>query len=104
MKHNAFRGFNWGTKEKNIEHHGTAKPPQYDLTKINTKVALFWGDNDWLAAKEDLCKIMTQVPTVVVNYQVPWRGWNHIDHLSSIDIDKYQNNYLLNLLEMYSNE
>ena len=48
--------------------------------------------------------IVTQVPTVVVNYQVPWRGWNHIDHLSSIDIDKYQNNYLLNLLEMYSNE
>ena len=25
------------------------------------KVALFWGDNDWLAAKEDLCKIMNQV-------------------------------------------
>ena len=47
---------------------------------------------------------IAQVPTVVVNYQVPWRGWNHIDHLSSIDIDKYQNNYLLNLLEMYSNE
>merc|ERR1712037_658872 len=104
MKHNTFSGFDWGTKEKNIEHHGTTKPPQYDLSKINTKVALFWGDNDWLAAKEDLCKIITQVPTVVVNYQVPWKGWNHIDHLSSIDIDKYQNNYLLNLLEMYSNE
>ena len=33
-----FSGFDWGTKEKNIEHHGTAKPPQYDLSKINTKV------------------------------------------------------------------
>ena len=64
-----------------MQHHGTAEPPQYDLGKVNTKVAvhkswrkksskvanlkkkvaLFWGDNDWLAAKEDLCKIMTQV-------------------------------------------
>jgi len=104
VKHKTFGGFDWGSTEKNIQHHGTAQPPQYDLSKINTKVALFWGDNDWLAAKEDLCKIMNQIPTIVANYQVPWRGWNHIDHLSSVDIDKYQNNYLLNLLAMYSVE
>ena len=47
---------------------------------------------------------VNQIPTIVANYQVPWRGWNHIDHLSSVDIDKYQNNYLLNLLAMYSVE
>lgn len=34
-----FSGFDWGTEEKNIEHHGTTKPPQYDLSKINTKVS-----------------------------------------------------------------
>ena len=35
-----FRGFDWGTKEKNIEHHGTAELPQYDLSKVNTKVTV----------------------------------------------------------------
>ena len=60
--------------------------------------------SNWSLTTLASLKDNSQVPTVVVNYQVPWRGWNHIDHLSSVDIDKYQNNYLLNLLEMYSNE
>ena len=70
-----------------MQHHGTAKPPRYDLGMVNTKVAvhkswkkilsrwlilkkkvaLFWGDNDWLAAKEDLCKIMTQVIQLIID-------------------------------------
>ena len=35
-----FSGFDWGSKEKNIEHHGTAELPQYDLSKVNTKVTV----------------------------------------------------------------
>ena len=37
-----FGGFDWGSTEKNIQHHGIAQPPQYDLSKINTKVALLY--------------------------------------------------------------
>jgi len=44
---------------------------------------------------------MTQVPNVVENYQIPWEGWNHLDFLYAIDVDKYSNNHLLEVLEQH---
>jgi len=46
-------------------------------------------------------KIVGQVPNIVVNNQVPWDGWNHLDFLYAIDIDQYQNDDLLAVLAMY---
>ena len=43
----------------------------------------------------------SQVPNIVVNNQVPWDGWNHLDFLYAIDIDQYQNDDLLAVLAMY---
>ena len=42
-----------------------------------------------------------KVPNIVVNNQVPWDGWNHLDFLYAIDIDQYQNDDLLAALAMY---
>merc|ERR1712172_357085 len=81
IKHKRFAGLDWGNDEKNILHHGTPEPPTYDLRNVNTKVALFWGNNDWLCDERDLMKIVGQVPNIVVNNQVPWDGWNHLDFL-----------------------
>ena len=47
-------GFDWGNDEDNILHHGTKDPPQYDLTAVNARVALYWSDGDWLAQPEVL--------------------------------------------------
>jgi len=101
VKHKRFGGLDWGSEEKNLAHHGAAEPPLYDLTKVNTKVALFWGNNDWLVAEADLFKIMTEVPHVVINYQVPHDGWNHLDFLYAIDIQELQNDDLVSALAMY---
>jgi len=101
IKHKRFAGLDWGNDEKNILHHGTPEPPTYDLRNVNTKVALFWGNNDWLCDERDLMKIVGQVPNIVVNNQVPWDGWNHLDFLYAIDIDQYQNDDLLAALAMY---
>jgi len=96
-----FNGMDWGDDHLNMQHHGSVVPPSYDLTKINTKIALFWGDNDWLAQVEDLIKIIMKVPSIVENYEVPWPEWNHLDFLYAIDIDKYQNEHLLEVLAKY---
>lgn len=101
VKHKRFGGLDWGSEEKNLAHHGSVAPPLYRLEDVNTKIALFWGDNDWLAAEADVAKIITRVPNIVVNYQVPWAGWNHLDFLYAIDIDQYQNDDLLTVLGMY---
>jgi len=98
IKDDHFGGFDWGSKELNQAHHGSDLPPVYDLTQLNTKVALFWGDNDWLVAKADLLRIIAHAPHIVEMYQVPWEGWSHYDFLYAIDIDLYQNNHLIDVL------
>jgi len=101
IKHKRFAGLDWGNDEKNILHHGTPEPPVYDLHNVNTKVALFWGNNDWLCDERDLMKIVGQVPNIVVNNQVPWDGWNHLDFLYAIDIEQYQNDDLIAALALF---
>ena len=29
--------------------YGQDTPPEYDLTKVNVPIGLYWGENDWLA-------------------------------------------------------
>merc|ERR1719228_169864 len=101
VKHKRFGALDWGTDAKNLAHHGSTTPPLYRLEDVNTRVALFWGDNDCLAAKKDVNRIIMDLPNMVINYQVPYHGWNHFDFLYAIDIDKYQNNDLIKLLGMY---
>ena len=36
-------------KDRNQEIYGQDTPPDYDLGKVTAPVALYWGDNDWLA-------------------------------------------------------
>merc|ERR1719244_1078257 len=100
-KHKQFGAMDWGTDERNIAHHGTATPPLYHLKDVNTRVALFWGDNDWLTAEEDLFKILIEVPNVAHKFHIEFPQWNHLDHLYAIDIDKYQNDDLVALLAQY---
>jgi len=96
-----FGGMDWGNKNDNMAHHGTEEPPVYNPNHINTKLALFYGDNDWLAAEQDVGWLYIQLPNAVEKYKVPWEGWNHFDFLYAIDIDKYQNDHLLEVLGRY---
>ena len=65
---------------------GISKPPNIAMVKNQEPVIV--SDID-------------QVPNIVVNNQVPWDGWNHLDFLYAIDIDQYQNDDLLAALAMY---
>jgi len=96
-----FGGMDWGSDRDNEMHHGTKNPPIYDPHQINTKIALFYGNNDWLAAEIDVEHLAFRLPNVVEAYLVPWDGWNHFDFLYAIDIDEYQNNHLLEVLEQH---
>ena len=42
-----FCAFDYGDGNQDI--YGQETPPDYDLTKVTAPVALYWGDNDWLA-------------------------------------------------------
>ena len=47
-----FQGYDWLDPSKNTKHHGDMVPPMYNLSKVTTPVALYWGDNDWYTAKQ----------------------------------------------------
>ena len=45
-----FCAFDYGDENQDI--YGQDTPPEYDLSKVTVPTALYWGDNDWLAAQE----------------------------------------------------
>ena len=37
-----FVGFDWGSEEANMEHHGQPTPPKYILEDVNTPVSILF--------------------------------------------------------------
>ncbi|KAK6637678.1 hypothetical protein RUM44_008100 [Polyplax serrata] len=79
-----FRQYDFGLF-KNLQVYGSISPPDYDLTKINVPIALYYGQNDWLAAIEDIRTLQEQLPNVIEVYQVPYTKFNHLDFTFAID-------------------
>lgn len=48
-----FQRFDYGVKE-NLKRYGSKTPPEYDLSKIKVKTALYSGDVDKLADPQDV--------------------------------------------------
>ncbi|RWS23934.1 hypothetical protein B4U80_06033 [Leptotrombidium deliense] len=79
----SFRHFDHGTEE-NIERYGTETPPEYDITKITTKVALISGTHDFLASVFDVDYVRKNLRNVVLDY-VAYKQ-NHIDILIGLNV------------------
>ncbi|KAA0187240.1 hypothetical protein HAZT_HAZT009870 [Hyalella azteca] len=63
----------------NQNHYGQTTPPAFNLDNVVTPTALFWGANDWLATPEDVARLATELPNVILNYRVPFDMFNHLD-------------------------
>jgi len=77
---NEFQHFDYGESE-NMEIYGTKKAPAYDLGKVTAPVALYFGDNDWLANRKDVLRTISELPNLVKAYEVPYEDFNHLDFL-----------------------
>lgn len=44
-----FQYYDYGTKG-NMNMYNRTTPPDYDLSKVNVPVGIFWSENDWLAS------------------------------------------------------
>jgi len=86
-----FKGYDWGTKKKNLQHHGTEEPPVYDLGAVTTPLALYWSDNDYFTMPEDIMTTIMGLQTVLpgMNHEIQYKKWTHTDFMWGVDADTY---------------
>ena len=66
----AFRRFNYGSKEENMRHYNQTSPPDYELRNLNFPIGIFSGELDKLADPKDVAWLVTQIEeTLVFNKQ-----------------------------------
>lgn len=76
--------YDYGATE-NRRRYGQTMPPEYNVSKITTPVALFWSDNDILADPEDVKLLSQKLKNLVLNYRVPFDEFSHLDFMWAID-------------------
>ena len=61
-----------------MKHYGQATPPEYDLSKVNAKMIIFYGDMDLVYNKDDALLTIDKLGSnVVATENLP--AFNHLD-------------------------
>lgn len=81
VKHEGFKRFDYGSKEKNEKIYGPGhkEPPSYNLSAVTMPMGLYSGTHDWLADEKDVDQLMSELPPGVVKQTVVVDGFAHLD-------------------------
>ena len=60
-----------------MKYYNQTTPPLYDITQVKVPVALYWGQNDWLADPTDVEYIRKNLPNIVDDLSID--SYDHID-------------------------
>lgn len=75
-----FQKFDYGAQE-NLIRYGTEKAPAWDVSKLKTKVVIINGEEDFLADRVDVNKLV-EVMGGSDKVKLHWiEGWSHITNL-----------------------
>lgn len=97
----SFSHYDYGTLE-NLVQYGARDPPDYNLTAIATKVALFVGNDDKYSVIKDAEHLRDSL-TNVVHYEVlEPKSWSHLDFVWGKTLPIYLYPSLFNILEKYA--
>ncbi|XP_058789331.1 lipase 3-like [Phymastichus coffea] len=87
IKSGRFQRYDYGAEvNKKLYHNSTV--PDYDLTKVQVPVGLFWAENDWLASPIDVQKLSDLLPNNILNRKVDYPTFNHLDFMWAVDVPK----------------
>nr|XP_022321183.1 lysosomal acid lipase/cholesteryl ester hydrolase-like isoform X2 [Crassostrea virginica] len=78
-----FSMLDFGSPAANMKHYNQTTPPVYDVTKVETPVAIFSGGHDWLADPADVRNLVPQLRNVRINKNIP--EWEHLDFIWAMD-------------------
>ena len=72
-------------------------PPVYNVTKMNTPTAFFYGGNDGLSNRTDVLGLIPEITNLKVNNYIA--EYNHIDFVFGIDAPKVLYNRIFDLID-----
>ncbi|XP_017042737.1 lipase 1 [Drosophila ficusphila] len=81
-----FFKFNYYNTWENRRRHGADTPPQYKLTNVDCKVALYYSKNDRLSSEKDVFRLRDLLPNVVHDYLIPEPLFNHVNFIWGNDV------------------
>lgn len=97
-----FRQYDYG-KEQNQIIYQQSTPPSYNVKNINSCVHMYYSDNDYMSAVEDVEYLATLLPCVEL-YRIPYKDWNHYDFLWSVNVKEVINNRIIDKMLSYDIE
>ncbi|PSN34873.1 Lipase 3 [Blattella germanica] len=96
-----FRQYDHGAI-KNWLEYGQSEPPEYNLNKITAPVALFYSDNDWLAAETDVDQLLNKLGNPLGKFRVPFDKFNHLDYMWAIHGPELVYNDIIELMSQHN--
>ncbi|XP_026468933.1 lipase 3-like [Ctenocephalides felis] len=96
-----FRQYDYG-QLGNLELYGFPEPPDYDLSKITTPVALYIGPNDNTGTPEDAEILASLLPNVILNFLGPGPNWSHVDFIWGEDVKELLYDKVIDTIMKYN--
>ncbi|XP_034473670.1 lipase 1 [Drosophila innubila] len=81
--------------------YGRSTPPDYALERITAPVGLYYAQNDFLAAVEDVHRLAKRLPNVVVNHMYPNKKFNHVDMVWGISSRRIAQPKFLEVMQLW---
>ncbi|XP_030555997.1 lipase 1 [Drosophila novamexicana] len=95
-----FCTYDYNAKE-NQRTYGRATPVDYALERITAPIALYYTQNDYLSAVEDVKRLIKRLPNVVEDHMYPNKKWNHMDMVWGISARRLAHPRMLEVMRLW---
>ena len=91
--------YNFGSANENMKHYNQTSPPLYDISKISVPVALYYGQNDWLADVTDVDFLRKSLTNIVDDLNI--KTYNHADFIWGLNAKETLYDRMIQLMQKY---
>ncbi|VDK57478.1 unnamed protein product [Anisakis simplex] len=76
------QAYDYGSAEENMKHYSQATAPLYNLSRVSTRVYLYWSDKDWLATETDIKRsLLPKIQPQFLKQNNRLNDYNHFDFI-----------------------